>query len=63
MILVDNILMDKEMNFGRMQKFLVEIKSIQQQFLYMQNSYPIVTFSFLYMEFARYHWLNVICVP
>jgi hypothetical protein len=37
--------------------------SLQQQFLCMQNSYPIVTFCFFYMEFAGYHWLNVSCVP
>jgi hypothetical protein len=34
------------------------IFSLQQQFLCMQNSYPIVTFCFFNMEFAGYHQAN-----
>jgi hypothetical protein len=42
---------------------LLAIFSLQQQFLYMQISYSIVTFCFFYMKFNAYHWLNLSCVP
>jgi hypothetical protein len=52
--------------FGPSQEYIRRLRSsaifsLQQQFFCMQNSYPIVTFCFFYMEFAAYHWLNVSC--